>query len=168
MVTKGEILHNIKKRKDISKEKFIKWAADRGLDLKSALSWDEIISEAIPSISISEKDLESFIAKCELIKEFEVFTTGNSGIESIVSEKTDKKIIDRLLKLKEEREPLNYVQLNQLLVLSKESAVSDGFFNYYWCSSFNKHPYDVTKLPFYASYYNGSNSIKSIEHLKWG
>jgi len=106
--------------------------------------------------------------KNKLIDEFKLFTTGNFGIENFVSEKTDKKIIDRLLKLKEEKEPLSNVQLNQLLVLSQESGVSDGFFDYYWCSCPDKHPYNVTKLPFYASSYEESDSITSIEHLKWG
>ena len=106
--------------------------------------------------------------KDKLIEEFKIFATGNQGIENFISEKTDKKIIDRLLKLKEENEPLSNVQLNQLLVLSQEPAVSDGFFDYYWYSCPDKHPYNVTKLPFYASSYEGLDLIKSIEHLKWG
>ena len=106
--------------------------------------------------------------KDKLIEEFKIFATGNLGIENFISEKTDKKIIDRLLKLKEENEPLSNVQLNQLLVLSQEPAVSDGFLDYYWYSCPDKHPYNVTKLPFYAFSYKGSDLIKSIEHLKWG
>ena len=106
--------------------------------------------------------------KDKLIEEFKIFATGNQGIENFISEKTDKKIIDRLLKLKEENKPLSNVQLNQLLVLSQEPAVSDGFLDYYWYSCPDKHPYNVTKLPFYVSSYKESDSITSIEHLKWG
>ena len=42
-------------------------------------------------------------------------------------------------------EPLTKVQFNQLLVLSQDASVSDGFFEYYWRQQ-GPHTYDVTAV----------------------
>lgn len=64
MVTKEELLRDIAKSKNISKEEFVNWATDKGLDLKPTRSWEGIIAEVIPKRAISKADLEAFMAEC--------------------------------------------------------------------------------------------------------
>jgi len=105
--------------------------------------------------------------KEQLIKDFSLFVTGNEGIESWVSKQSNESIIDRLAKI--EQEPLNKVQLNQLLVLAQERAISDDYYNYYWFTKPDSHPYDVTKLPgFDELFLKNKPTINSLDHLKWG
>ena len=61
------------------------------------------------------------------------------------------------------------MQLNQLLVLSNAGSMSDGFFRYYWIER-PEHPYDVTRLPYYAESMTHGNdqSVQSHDHLRWG
>jgi hypothetical protein len=68
-----------------------------------------------------------------------------------------------------EKRPLTKVQFNQLLVLSLDASISDGFFEYYWRRT-DPHPYDVNALPGYRSdWLTGSEKlIRSLDHLAWG
>jgi hypothetical protein len=65
-------------------------------------------------------------------------------------------------------EPLSKVQFNQLLVISGEASVSDGFFQYYWCSC-PEHSYNITAIPGHGSFLGGTvNEITSLEQMAWG
>jgi hypothetical protein len=57
--------------------------------------------------------------------------------------------------------------LNQLLLLSSEAGVSEGFFSYYWLET-PLHTYVVTQVGDYSSKWRGSDVIVSFEHLWWG
>ncbi len=105
--------------------------------------------------------------KKRIIKEFELISGGLEGIENFISIQSPEEIFNSLLNI--ENQPLSKVQLNQLLILSHEKGVSDGFFQYYWLET-PKHSYDVKKLPeFDENFLDSENyEIKSIQHLKWG
>lgn len=105
------------------------------------------------------------ITRTELIAKFAHLTTGNRGLESFVCESTDELVIERLRKL--EIEPLTKVQLNQLLGLSHEVGVSDGFFSFYWTAAYQSvtPPHEVKG---YSEDFIGTEHILSIDHLVWG
>ena len=64
-----------------------------------------------------------------VLKKFELFRGNSDGIETWITSKTDKEVLKRLGKIKSNC--LGKSQLNQLLVLSHEADVSNGFFKYY-------------------------------------
>jgi hypothetical protein len=64
--------------------------------------------------------------------------------------------------------PLTRSQLNQLLVLSEEAGLSEGFFRYYWLSDPAEHTYDVTQIAGFSNEFLNTDAIRSLEHLKWG
>src|SRR5205823_11189135 len=64
--------------------------------------------------------------------------------------------------------PLSRSQLNQLLVLSEEAGLSEGFFRYYWKSEPDDHTYDVTRVPGFSNEFLKTDAIRSLHHLKWG
>ncbi|MFX1502326.1 MAG: hypothetical protein ACFFDH_15305 [Promethearchaeota archaeon] len=103
----------------------------------------------------------------DIIKYFDLFSGGSEGIENLINKESPIEIFDCLQNI--EKRPLSKVQLNQLLILSHEKGVSDGFFRYYWLDN-PKHPYDVEKLPEFKNEFIGIENyeIKSIQHLKWG
>jgi len=104
-----------------------------------------------------------------IIDEFALFRGNGAGIESWISASTPVQVIQRLNGI--DGEPISHAQLNQLLILSHEAGVSDGFFQYYWLSgsALNKtHPYNVTRLPDYNPTYENLEHISSLPHLKWG
>jgi hypothetical protein len=104
--------------------------------------------------------------KNEVIEYFkDIMNETNKGIERLISNKTDEKILERLTKISDD--PLTKVQFNQLLMLSHESGVSDGFFKYYWLSA-PEHIYDVCKVDDYDSSFIKKDSLISLQHLKWG
>lgn len=105
--------------------------------------------------------------KEEIFESFKIFYGGDDGegIEKWISAKTSSDVIDRLARIDEK--PLSKVQLEQLLVMSHEAGISEGFFQYYWLEK-PMHTYDIKALPGIESV-NGENyTIKSLEHLKWG
>lgn len=100
-----------------------------------------------------------------MLREFALFALGTGGIGSWLSNDTEEGVFDRLARLGEE--PLPRAQLNQLLVLGKEAPVSDGFFDYYFCSE--THPcYNVRNLPHWHESYPVQDVIIDLPHLKWG
>jgi len=102
-----------------------------------------------------------------ILKEFELFSIGTGGIGGWLTPDTDEVVFTRLSKI--DKEPLTKVQFNQLLVLGHEAPVSDDFYDYYWLSCPNLHPYDVEKMPgFQSTWFNEHRHIVSLEHLKWG
>jgi hypothetical protein len=104
-----------------------------------------------------------------IVDEFALFRGNGAGIESWISASTPAQVIQRLNEI--DNEPISHAQLNQLLILSHEAGVSDGFFRYYWLSggTINRiHPYNVTRLPEYNPTYENLDHISSLAHLKWG
>jgi hypothetical protein len=53
-------------------------------------------------------------------------------------------VIRRLLDL--ENDPITITHLNQILHLSHEAGMTDGFFQYYFLSFPSSHPYPVDRL----------------------
>lgn len=106
--------------------------------------------------------------KDQILRELELFSLGGEGIGGWITASTDSRIFDRLGRL--DVEPLSKVQLNQLLVLGKESPVSDDFFKYYWLEDPLEHPYPVGLLPTFSKRWvqGNSSAILSLDHLKWG
>jgi hypothetical protein len=102
--------------------------------------------------------------------EFEIFRGNGPGIESWISASTPKLVIDRLNRIDDT--PVSLAQLNQLLILSHEAGISEGFFRYYWFSGGSAltkiHPYNVTRIPDYNPTYENLENISSLPHLKWG
>jgi len=89
------------------------------------------------------------------------------GIGRWLTKDTHEDVFNRLIGI--EDNPLPYVQLNQLLVLGHEAPVSEGFFKYYWLTDVLTHPYPVNTVSVFSEkWLDGSSSIKSLDHLKWG
>ncbi len=111
------------------------------------------------------------ISKQEILDKFELFSGEKDGIEHWINPNdTPEKIFNRLSEI--DNKPLSKEELNQLLILSHEAGVSDGFFEYYWLNA-PFHPYDVTSIPEYQkkwiNYSKINNSkIHSLDHLYWG
>jgi hypothetical protein len=103
----------------------------------------------------------------QILHELELFSLGGEGIGGWITPATDQRILDRLARI--EAEPLSKEQFNQLLILGRESPVSDDFFTYYWLEDPLEHPYPVGRLPGYTKRWVTQNSvIVSLAHLKWG
>jgi hypothetical protein len=103
----------------------------------------------------------------QILEEMKLFSLGGEGIGGWITPSTDSRIFERLAKLDEE--PLSKEQLNQLLILGKESPVSPDFFNYYWLEDPLEHPYPVGLLPGFTKKWVQQNSvIVSLDHLRWG
>ncbi len=102
--------------------------------------------------------------------EFELFQGNGPGIESWISDSTPKRMNPALSQI--DKTPIPLAQLNQLLILSHEAGVSEGFFKYYWLSGSSAltkiHPYNVTRIPDYNPTYENLDNISSLAHLKWG
>jgi hypothetical protein len=106
-------------------------------------------------------------SKKQILEEFKLFSVPTGGIGRWLTEDTHEDVFNRLIGI--EKNPLPYVQLNQLLVLGHEAPVSEGFFKYYWLTNVLTHPYPVNAISVFSeNWLDGSSSIKSLEHLKWG
>lgn len=96
----------------------------------------------------------------------QVLTTSNSGIETFFQHDADfDEVAARITAIA--NEPLSKVQLDQLLGLQKERAVSDDFFKYYWCSE-PRVSYELNHIPGYDKAYDGQTAINSVAHLLYG
>jgi hypothetical protein len=103
----------------------------------------------------------------DILHELELFSLGGEGIGGWITPATDSRILDRLARLNSE--PLSKEQLNQLLILGRESPLSDDFFSYYWLEDPLEHPYPVGRLPgFTRRWVHDNPVIVSVDHLKWG
>ncbi len=104
-------------------------------------------------------------ARDQITERFSSLFARSGGIDSWLDEETPDVVFARLAEI--ETQPLTRAELNQLLVLSHEAGLSDGFFRYYWLSS-HDHTYDVTHVaPFDEAWLAGS-AIVSLDHLEWG
>lgn len=92
---------------------------------------------------------------------------GMGGIDDwITRDTTPDSVFERLEAIASEH--LSRAQLNQLLILSHEAGMSQGFFSYYWLGRPDRHLYDVTALPGYDPAWVSVDKIVSLWHLKWG
>lgn len=94
-----------------------------------------------------------------------LFTGGTGGIDNWLTGDYAGTVLDRLDLLP--TEPISCSQLNQLLALSHQPDVSEGFFRYYWLSE-PQHPYDVTRIPEHHPTYKSVDQILSLDQLYWG
>jgi hypothetical protein len=104
-------------------------------------------------------------AREELRQFFDPLFAGTGGLDSWLSDDTPDEVFGRLFEV--ERNSLTRAQLNQLLVLSSEAGVSEGFFRYYWRVP-SAHPYDVRTIPGFSNRWVNATTIVSLDHLKWG
>jgi len=102
----------------------------------------------------------------DLKKEFEVFALGTGGIGNWLTKDADEEIYKRILEIPEN--PLRKVQLNQLLVMGHEAPVSDGFFDYYWCTNDGEYLYDISSSEEEFKFDIHDPTISSIAQFKWG
>jgi len=103
--------------------------------------------------------------RSDLLERFEPLFAGTGGIDSWLTDDTQEFVFERLSRL--DREPLTRSQFNQLLILSHEAGVSQGFYRYYWLSS-PPHTWDTTAIRGFDAQFSSASSIVSIEHLYWG
>ena len=99
-------------------------------------------------------------------EQFKLFQGGTGGLDSWLSKKTPVEVFDVLGRI--EQQPLSRALLNQLLTLAHEAPVSKGFFNFYWLSEPEIHPYDVKKIPCYSPKWSELDNIVSLDQLYWG
>jgi hypothetical protein len=111
-------------------------------------------------------------ARERISSRFDRFRGNGGGIESWLTEATPDLVFERLAQIDDQ--PLSRSQLNQLLILSHEGGVSQGFFDYYWSHDPVFHRlcnYNVGALPGYnAADYTGpaANLISSQDKLEFG
>lgn len=106
------------------------------------------------------------MSKDTILKHFRLFSLGTEGIGGWLTEKTDKRVFQRLDQI--EQQPLTKVQLNQLLAFGHEAPVSDDVFSYYWLEQPPEHPYEVSSLPDFSSAWADQSAIISLAHLRCG
>lgn len=116
-----------------------------------------------PSRETQEEDRHQ--ARVELRRFFAPLFADTGGIDSWLDESTPQEVFDRLYNLK--ANPLSRAQLNQLLVLSSEAGMSEGFFQYYFLTA-PEHSYDVRQIPDFSGQFVSAQAIRSLGHLKWG
>lgn len=100
-----------------------------------------------------------------IIQQFKELTFDTKGFEGWLSASAPDTTFDRLSRIN--REPLTKVQLNQLLLLSLESGISDDFFKYYWLDN-PSHSYSIDKLVDFEEANLKQSAIISLSHLRWG
>lgn len=104
-----------------------------------------------------------------ILREMAFFRGTGEGIESWFSEGISDVVIDALANC--EKKPISIEVLNQLLILSHEGGVSQGFFEFYFLS--NPHSqgvywYNPSKLGEFSQSFLQSTHLISLNHLKWG
>ncbi|MGA8705746.1 MAG: hypothetical protein WB646_02045, partial [Steroidobacteraceae bacterium] len=104
--------------------------------------------------------------KSQILERMALYDIPGGGIGSWLTKDTRDSVFDRLGSL--DQQPLQAVQLNQLLVLAHEAPLSDGFFRYYWCHVPEAHTYDVRQLPNFQPFWPRTSAIMSLDHLAWG
>ena len=119
------------------------------------------------SLCLKWETIGGTLHKEAILEQFRLFSLGGEGIGGWLTEETDGRVFDRLNEIQEYS--LTRGQFNQLLGFGRQAPVSEDFFRYYWLESPSKHPYPVERLPgFEQEWLEGTNEIKSLEHLRWG
>jgi hypothetical protein len=97
-----------------------------------------------------------------LLEHFQPLFAGTGGIDSWLHAGTPQTVFDRLGEL--DSKPLTRAQLNQLLVLSHEAGMSDGFYRFYWLTlpAISRDAADTAKFEVCPE------SIRSVDQLRWG
>ena len=98
-------------------------------------------------------------------RSLDLFAGGTGGIDDWLIGDRAQIVCERLCRLG--NEPLSCSQLNQLLALSHQAEVSEGFFKFYWASA-EPHVYDVTLVPCYHPSYASLDQILTVDQLRWG
>ena len=101
-----------------------------------------------------------------ILDKFDLFRGGTGGLDSWLSNETPESVFVALSNL--ENQPLTRSRLNQLLTLSHEATMSEGFFRYYWLTAPHLHPYDVKKLPCFNLDFCNQDAVASTDQLYWG
>jgi hypothetical protein len=107
--------------------------------------------------------------KDDILQEMAFFRGNGEGIESWFSDNISDVAVDVLANC--EKRPIGLEVLNQLLILSHEGGISEGFFRFYFLT--NPHSqggywYNPEKLPGYDPVFLNSSTLQSLRHLKWG
>jgi hypothetical protein len=113
-----------------------------------------------------EQTFATYADPAELRSAFAPLFADTGGIDSWLGPSMPEDVFRRLAAI--EREALSRSQLNQLLVLSREAGLSEGFFRYYWLTAPDTHTYDVRAVPGYEFAFLSGDAIRSLRHLKWG
>lgn len=124
------------------------------------------ISEQRTATSVTAPEPASSESIRSLRDFFAPLFAGTGGIDSWLGPDTPSEVVDRLLSL--DSQPLPLAQLNQLLVLSQEGGITEGFFRYYWIEAPENHPYSVRSVEGFADEFLAADAIRSLAHLKWG
>ena len=101
-----------------------------------------------------------------IIHRFNVFNGGTGGIDSWLSNQTSTQILDTLANIDDH--PLSRSRMNQLLTLAREAPTSSAFFNYYWTSIPEHHPFDIREIPCFEEHWADCDDIRSLDQLYWG
>ena len=104
--------------------------------------------------------------RAELLQFFEPLFAGSGGIDSWLRPPTPPEVIDRVAAVS--TSPLGHAELSQLLILSHEAGMSEGFFSYYWLKAPGAHSYEVSRVEGFEPAWLEATKIVSLAHLKWG
>jgi hypothetical protein len=96
-----------------------------------------------------------------------IFAGNTGGIETWLTPSAPPVVFDTLARI--DQAPITRATLNQLLLLSHEAAMSEGFFRYYFVDvpAPGAHPYDVRKIPGFARE-RPAGVLAYIDQLYWG
>ena len=110
------------------------------------------------------KSIES--QRMAILDRFKLFQGGTGGVDSWLGPSTPDQVVQVLASI--EQQPLSRSRLNQLLILSHETSISEAFFAYYWLTAPDDHPYDVRAIPCYSDRWTQAREISSLDQLYWG
>jgi hypothetical protein len=124
-----------------------------------------------PAAEATQQPAASGFDLGELKSFFSPLFAGTGGIDSWLvgpesGSAVPQRVITRLGEI--DARPLTRSQLNQLLVLSEEAGLSEGFFRYYWLKRPPEHTYDITQIAGFSNEFLETDVIRSLHHLKWG
>jgi len=124
----------------------------------------ETTSKAVKSLRGQDPDAPTDISSLRTF--FHPLFACTGGIDSWLSPAAPQEVVDRLATV--DTDPLPWAQLNQLLVLSGEAGVTEGFFCYYWLEAPERHTYAVRSVEGFEEEFLATDAIRSLAHLKWG
>ena len=104
--------------------------------------------------------------KSQIIQKFGKFFPGAFKEDAEFLRNPDgQRIFERISQIS--TDPLHLTNFNQLLHLVHEAGASEGFFNYYFLSAPNRHPYPLNKMQVPVPELD-ERGISSIEQAEWG
>lgn len=106
------------------------------------------------------------MTKKEVINTLKFFFPGSFNEQSqFIQSQDGQRILERLLNLS--TFPIHVTHFNQLLHLSHEAGVTDGFFKYYFYSEPTSHSYPVDKV-LEVSPSIDEKGVSSLKQMEWG